>query len=124
MMRTPEELVKDIMSEINRRNKEAAKLFDPIDEQITKRLHNNVYEDVILNLVKENQSLKATQCNCVTDVDYSEPQINDFLIVDYIKKYHNLKEVIQNMVDRLEEGGEMTLKKDSIIVYCLREAIK
>lgn len=41
-----------------------------------------------------------------------------------LDKYHNLKEVIQNMIDRLDEGGEMTLTKDSIIVHCLKEAIK
>ena len=123
-MRTPEEFTQDIMNEINRRAKEAAKLFDPIDNQITKRLHDNIYEDVILNLVKENQSLKAIQWDCVTDVDYSEPQNEDEKVVFYIKKYHNLKEAIQNMIDRLDEGGEMTLTKDSIIVHCLREVIK
>lgn len=41
-----------------------------------------------------------------------------------LDKYHNLKEVIQNMLDRLDEGGEMTLTKDSIIVHCLKKAIK
>lgn len=41
-----------------------------------------------------------------------------------LDKYHNLKEVIENMIDRLDEGGEMTLTKDSIIVHCLKEAIK
>lgn len=41
-----------------------------------------------------------------------------------LDKYHNLKEVIQNMIDRLDEGSEMTLTKDSIIVHCLKEAIK
>jgi len=39
-------------------------------------------------------------------------------------KYHNLKEVIQNMIDRLDEGSEMTLTKDSIVVYALKEAIQ
>lgn len=41
-----------------------------------------------------------------------------------LDKYHNLKEVIQNMIDRLDECSEMTLTKDSIIVHALREAIK
>lgn len=41
-----------------------------------------------------------------------------------LDKYHNLKEVIQNMIDRLDEGSEMTLTKDSIIVLALKEAIK
>lgn len=41
-----------------------------------------------------------------------------------LDKYHNLKEVIQNMIDRLDEGSEMTLTKDSIIVHALKEAIK
>ena len=41
-----------------------------------------------------------------------------------LDKYHKLKEVIQNMVERLDEGGEMTLTKDSIIVLALKEAIK
>lgn len=42
----------------------------------------------------------------------------------FMKKYNQLKEVIQNMVDRLDEGGEMTLTKDSIIVFALKGAIK
>lgn len=40
------------------------------------------------------------------------------------QKYHKLKEVIQNLIDRLDEGAELTPTKDSIIVHCLREAIK
>ena len=45
-------------------------------------------------------------------------------LLSYASKYEQLKEVIQNMIDRIDEGGEMTLTKDSIIVHCLREAIK
>lgn len=45
-------------------------------------------------------------------------------IIFYMRKYTELKEVIQNMVDRLDEGGEMTLTKDSIIVHALKEVIK
>lgn len=41
-----------------------------------------------------------------------------------LDKYQNLKEVIQNMVARLDEGSEITLTKDSIIVHALKEAIK
>lgn len=41
-----------------------------------------------------------------------------------LDKYHNLKEVIQNMIDRLDEGGEITLTKDSIIVLALKGAIQ
>ena len=45
-------------------------------------------------------------------------------LLSYASKYHNLKEVIQNMIDRLDEGSEITLTKDSIIVYALKEAIQ
>lgn len=41
-----------------------------------------------------------------------------------LDKYHNLKEVIENMVSRLDDGAELTLTKDSIIVLALKEAIK
>lgn len=39
-------------------------------------------------------------------------------------KFRQLKEVIENMIARLDEGSEMTLTKDSIIVLALKEAIK
>ena len=45
-------------------------------------------------------------------------------LLSYMTKYNQLKEVIQNMVDRLDEGGEMTLTQDSIIVLALKAAIK
>lgn len=45
-------------------------------------------------------------------------------LLSYMKKYHQLKKVIQNMVERLDEGGEMTLTKDSIIVFALKGAIE
>jgi hypothetical protein len=45
-------------------------------------------------------------------------------LLSYASKYEQLKEVIQNMVARLDEGSEITLTKDSIIVHALREAIK
>lgn len=45
-------------------------------------------------------------------------------LLSYVSKYEKLKEVIQNMVTRLDEGGEMTLTKDSIIVLALKGVIK
>lgn len=45
-------------------------------------------------------------------------------LLSYASKYDQLKKVIQNMVDRLDEGGEMTLTKDSIIVLALKGAIQ
>lgn len=45
-------------------------------------------------------------------------------LLSYVSKYDQLKKVIQNMVDRLDEGGEMTLTKDSIIVLALKAAIQ
>lgn len=41
-----------------------------------------------------------------------------------MRKYVRLKEVIENMVARLDEGAELTLTKDSIIVLALKEALK
>ena len=45
-------------------------------------------------------------------------------LLSYMKKYSHIKELIENMVDRLDEGGEMTLTKDGIIVLVLKAAIK
>jgi len=83
------------------------------------------------------EKIDGNQCNCVTkpteritqvaftDTPKDAPtkaDIDDLL--SYVSKYEKLKEVIQNMVDRLDEGAEITLTKDSIIVLALKEAIK
>lgn len=60
----------------------------------------------------------------ITQVAFADTPKEAEIAIYYMKKYGQLKEVIENMVDRLEEGGEMTLTKDSIIVHCLKEAIK
>lgn len=60
----------------------------------------------------------------ITQVAFADTPKEADTIIFYMKKYIELKEVIQNMIDRLDEGGEMTLTKYSFIVHCLREAIK
>ena len=45
-------------------------------------------------------------------------------LLSYASKYEELKEVIENMVARIDEGGELTLTKDSIIVHYLKESLK
>ena len=60
----------------------------------------------------------------ITQVAFADTAKEAEQIIFYMRKYEQLKEVIQNMIDRLDEGSEMTLTKDSIIVHCLREAIK
>jgi type IV secretory pathway VirB4 component len=39
-------------------------------------------------------------------------------------RFEQLKEVIQSMLDRLDEGQTMNLTKDSVYVLALREAFK
>lgn len=39
------------------------------------------------------------------------------------EKYNELKEVIENMIKHLDEGIQLTLRKDSIIVEALRNSI-
>lgn len=69
-------------------------------------------------------SLSITQAS-FTDTPKDAPTKSDIQeLLSYVSKYHKLKEVIQNIIDRLDEGSEMTLTKDSIIVHCLKEAIK
>lgn len=60
----------------------------------------------------------------ITQVAFADTPKESEYAIYYMKKYEQLKEVIQNMVDRLDEEGEMTLTKDSIIVLALKEAIK
>ena len=60
----------------------------------------------------------------ITQVAFTDTPEDAEQIIFYMKKHIELKEVIQNMIDSLDEGGEMTLTKDSIIVHALREAIK
>lgn len=60
----------------------------------------------------------------ITQVAFADTAKEADTIIFYMKKYIELKEVIQNMIDRIDEGSEMTLTKDSIIVHCLKEAIK
>lgn len=82
--------------------------------------------------VETSKPLKATQI--VTKSKLSMPKELYELEAEMIEKimnfhkdaikYHNLKEVIQNILDRLDEGAELTLTKDSIIVLALKEAIK
>lgn len=40
------------------------------------------------------------------------------------ERFEQLKEVIQSMLDRMDEGQTMTLTKDSVYVLALREALK
>jgi hypothetical protein len=39
------------------------------------------------------------------------------------EKYNELKEVIENIIEHLDEGRALTLRKDSIIVEALRNSI-
>ena len=39
------------------------------------------------------------------------------------EKYNELKEVIENIIEHLDEGRVLTLRKDSIIVEALRNTI-
>jgi hypothetical protein len=39
------------------------------------------------------------------------------------EKYNELKEVIENIIEHLDEGRVLTLRKDSIIVEALRNSI-
>ena len=136
-MRDPKQLANDIINEINRRTDECGKLFNPIDKAIPKGYYEMLVRDVIENLIKQNQSLNRNECICdaikdgrITQVDFVDtpkyaPTKSDIQeLLSYVSKYEQLKEVIQNMVDRLDEGSEITLTKDSIIIHALKEAIK
>lgn len=74
---------------------------------------------------------KTIKCACGAKASFRKAQVafadtfeDAEQIIFYMKKYEQLEEVIQNMIDRLDEGSEMTLTKDSIIVHALKEAIK
>lgn len=74
-----------------------------------------------------SDALRIVDCvNAMEGIDNPKNLRETWDAVQHLEldKYHKLKEVIQNMVDRLDEGSEMTLTKDSIIVHCLKEAIK
>lgn len=77
------------------------------------------------------EQIDGNQCNCITEptghitqVAFADTPQEAEQTIFYMKKYDQLKEVIENMVTRLDEGGEMMLTKDSIIVLALKEAIK
>lgn len=60
----------------------------------------------------------------ITHVAFADSNKDAEKVIFYMKKYIELKEVIKNMLDRLDEGAELTLTTDSIIVLALKEAIK
>ena len=60
----------------------------------------------------------------ITHVAFADSKKDIEQVIFDMKKYIELKEVIKNMLDRLDEGAELTLTKDSIIVLALKEAIK
>lgn len=79
--------------------------------------------------IKEVEALKEgyfpkDSSGHITQVAFAGTEKDAEQIIFYMKKYEQLKDVIQNMIDRLDEGSEMTLTKDSIIVHALKEAIK
>jgi len=46
-----------------------------------------------------------------------------FEAIEFELKYNELKEVIENIIEHLDEGRVLTLRKDSIIVEALRNTI-
>lgn len=98
-----------------------------IEEQ---RKKNQKIEDLIWNVNTTEPTNQLTgnitqeSAGNITQVAFADTPKEAEYAIYYMKKYEQLKEVIQNMVDRLDEGSEMTLTKDSIIVLALKEAIK
>lgn len=82
------------------------------DIKAFKKDYRTLYNEVIIPLIAEQRLLAESFNEANTRLDRD------------LKKYIELKEVIQNMIDRLDEGGEMTLTKDNIIVLALKEAIQ
>ena len=60
----------------------------------------------------------------ITQVAFADSEKDAEKVIFYMKKYIELKEVIENMITRLDEGAELKLTKDNFIVHCLRQAIK
>jgi len=71
-----------------------------------------------------NGNITQESAGRITQVAFADTPKEAEITIFYMKKYEQLKEVIQNMVDRLDEHGEILLRKDSIIVLALKEAIK
>ena len=110
------------------RAKKPKKFMDRLIEE--KRKQNQKIEDLIWNVNTTEPTNQLTgnitqeSAGRITQASFTDTPKEAEIAIYYMKKYHNLKEVIQNMVCRLDEGGEMTLTKDSIIVLALKEAIK
>lgn len=94
-----------------------------LEEQLKQ---NKKIEDLIWGTKPSEQTSNITQESAgrIIQVAFAGTEKDAEQIIFYMKKHIELKEVIQNMIDRIDEGSEMTLTKDSIIVHCLREAIK
>ena len=103
---------------------EHKKFTDRLLEEQLKQ--NQKIEDLIWGTKPSEQTGNITQDSAgrITQVAFTDTPEDAEQIIFYMKKHIELKEVIQNMIDSLDEGGEMTLTKDSIIVHALREAIK
>ena len=116
------------------RTKKPKKFTDRLIEE--QRKQNQKIEDLIWNVntteptnqltgnITQESAGRITQAS-FTDTPKDAPTKSDIQeLLSYVSKYEQLKEVIKNMIDRLDEGSEMTLTKDSIIVLALKEAIK
>lgn len=110
------------------RIKKPKKFTDRLIEEQKKQ--NQKIEDLLWNVNTTEPTSQLTgnitqeSASHLTQVAFVDTPKEAEIAIFYMKKYGQLKEVIQNMVDRLDEGGEMTLTKDSIIVLALKEAIK
>lgn len=97
-----------------------------------KSKHRKFTDMLLEEQLKQNQKIEdliwgtkpSEPTGRITQVAFADTPKDAEQIIFYMRKYTELKEVIQNMIDRLDEGAEMTLAKDSIIVHALREAIK
>lgn len=109
---TKEELQK--LGEQYRNQEETPYIETTTSEKVHQKHTGEASECIGLTVKREEQNQPK---DAPTKADIKE-------LLSYMKKYEQLKEVIQNMVDRLDEHGEILLRKDSIIVLALKEAIK
>ena len=87
--------------------------------------------DVIANVSSQMNYSRGntTQClnaqrivECVNALEGIEGEQMLNLVIES-KKYQEIKEVLENMIERLDQGRILTLRKDSVIIEALRNSI-
>lgn len=70
--------------------------------------------------ISQANAKRIVECVNALEGIESEQMLN--LVIES-KKYQEIKEVLENMIEHLDQGRILTLRKDSIIIEALRNSI-